>query len=245
MRCSNVTTSALALAIGGLLTLGVLSEPAFAGIQNENLRQGLPGRRISGGSRSPRPACLNTIPNQPVIALMPEGNIGLTLSAHPTFWFSLPAISAGKSLEFGLFNQAGEIVYQKTLEASEEAGITHLSLPENTAPLEVDQDYRWYLSVVCNPNSRSEDLFVTGWVKRVQPDRNISQQLATATDQERLALYEESALWYDILTTLAELRRKSPTDTELAQRWSTLLESVNLTQVIAPPTNKPISNETL
>lgn len=241
MRRPNLTTSTIAIAIGGLLTLGLTSEAAFANWQTDDLRQGLPGRRISGGSRSPSNACLTT-PNQPVIALIPEENVGLTLSEHPTFWFSLPAVSNDRELEFGLFDEAGEVVYQKTFEASGKAGITHLSLPETTTALETNKAYRWYLSIVCDPESRAEDLFVTGWIERIQPGNEMRQQLATATSQERLALYEESALWYDALTTLAELRQNNPTAIELTQRWSNLLESVSLAQAISAPLNSPIEN---
>jgi len=229
MRRSKLTTSILAYAVAGVTALGVMSEPAVASTQGIGVRQGLPGRRISGGSRSPSTSCLAT-PDQPVIALIPEDNVGLTLSEHPTLWFSLPAVSTDRNLEFGLFDQTGETVYKKTLEASGEAGLTQLRIPETEAPLEVDKSYRWYLSVVCNPQSRSEDLFVTGWIKRVQPGQEISQQLTHATAQERLSLYETSALWYDALTTLIELRRNNPTAPELAQRWDTLIDSVNLTQ---------------
>lgn len=231
MRRSKFTTSTLAYAVAGLTALGVMSEPAFSSTQSVDLRQGLPGRRISGGSRSPSTTCLTT-PDQPVIALMPEDNVGLTISEHPTLWFSLPAVNTDRSLEFGLFDQAGEMVYRKTLAASGEAGLTHLKLPETESPLEIDTNYRWYLSVVCDPQSRSEDLFVTGWIKRVQPNSDISQQLTHATAQERLSLYETSALWYDALTTLIELRRNNPTAPELVQRWDTLLNSVNLSQAL-------------
>lgn len=236
MRRSKLTTSTLDYAVAALIGLSVIisSAPVFASTQGANLRQGLPGRRISGGSRSPSTACLIT-PNQPIIALMPEDNIGLTLSEHPTLWFSLPAVSPDRNIEFGLFDQAGKMVYEETLVASGEAGLTHLQLPATATPLEVNKNYRWYLSVVCDPQSRSEDLFVTGWIKRIQPDSEVSEQLIHATDQERLSLYEASALWYDELTTLITLRRNDPTAPELAQRWNTLLNSVNLTQALNTP----------
>ena len=220
--------------VGGLLALSALSEPGLANTQVNNTRQGLPGRRISGGSRSPSTACLTT-PDQPVVALMPKSNLGLTFSEHPTLWFSLPAVSPDRILEFGLYDPSGELLYTKTFSPSGNAEVASLSLPDTFGPLAVDKDYRWYLSVVCNQESRAEDLVVTGWIRRVQSDNSLSEQLAAATDKERLALYEESALWYDALTTLAKLRLSDPTASALEQQWIALLESVDLTQVITAP----------
>jgi hypothetical protein len=224
----------MSLAMGGLLIASVFTEISLANSPSEELRQGLPGRRISGGSRSPSTACLAGV-DQPVIALVPENNLSLTLSEHPTLWFSLPAVSQGKSLEFGLFDPAGELIYQKTLVATGEAGITNLSLPETLAPLATGQAYRWYLSVVCNSDNRSEDLFVSGWVERVQLADEVNQQLASAPMQERIAIYTSNELWHDALTTLAELRRNDPTASQLVQPWNALLEAVDLDQVVSTP----------
>ncbi len=235
MRRFNPTKFAATLTIGGLLALSsLLSEPSLASEQINDPRQGLPGRRISGGSRSPSAHCLST-PNQPLIALMPKSNLGLTVSEHPTLWFSLPAISPDRTLEFGLYAPSGELIYTTTFSASAKAEIVSLPLLETPAPLAIGQDYKWYLSVVCNQESRAEDLVVTGWIRRIQPDSAVNEQLANATAQERSAVYTQSSLWYDALTDLAELRRSTPTTNTLEQQWVSLLESVDLPQVIATP----------
>jgi hypothetical protein len=247
MRRFNLSKFATILAVGGTLALvSPLSEPSFAQTQVNSPRQGLPGRRISGGSRSPDTACLTT-PNQPLVALMPKNNVGLTVSAHPTLWFSIPAISSDRVLEFGLYDPSGELLYTTTFGASEKAEVVSLPLPETSSPLVIDKDYRWYLSVVCNQESRAEDLVVTGWVRRVQPNPTLTEQLANADAQERSAIYEKSELWCDALTSLAELRRSTPvTDiTEaLEQQWISLLESVELSQVIAAPLGSELTPAT-
>lgn len=254
MRRSNLRSSLLNLAVGSLLSLtslAVLSESSIADTQRNNVRQGLPGRRISGGSRSPSTACLTT-PSQPVVALMPKSNLGITLSERPTFWFSLPAINPDRTLEFGLYDQSGELIYQESFNASGKAGISSLSLPNTFTSLSAEKDYRWYLSVVCDPDSRSEDLVVTGWIRRVQSDNELSAQLANATPQERLLVYEASELWFETLTTLAELRQTAQSDSDFDQlqvdahqideKWRGLLESIDLIQIAAVPfSNEPIS----
>ena len=247
MRHPNLKRQTLSLFAGGLLSLASLyagASPSLANTPSSNARQGLPGRRISGGSRSPNTACLAT-PDQPVVALMPKSNLGLTLSERPTFWFSLPAISPDRTLEFGLYDQEGELIYKENFGASGEAGISSLSLPNTFAPLSEGKNYRWYLSVVCDPDSRSEDLVVTGWIRRNQADRDLATQLADATPQERLSVYESSDIWFETLTTLAELHRLSPSsegaELSLDEKWQGLLEAVDLTQVATVPfSSKPI-----
>jgi len=231
--------------IGSLLALGSLAGPSFAdNPQSEKIRPGLPGRRISGGSRSPNTACLKT-PNQPVVALMPKSNLGFTRSGYPTIWFSLPAISQDRSLEFGLYDQTGDLVHKNSFSATGEAGVINLSLPETSAPLSVEEDYRWYLSVVCNEESPAENLVVTGWIRRVALENSYNEQLAVATELEQLSIYKEFGLWYDALTALAQLRRSQsvyePAAIDIEQRWVNLLEAIELPQVIAAPFGQSLS----
>ncbi|MEL6354412.1 MAG: DUF928 domain-containing protein [Cyanobacteria bacterium J06627_28] len=236
--------SGLAIALGSILALGLFSLPSFASNFNSNLRQGLPGRRISGGSRSIGTACI-AHPEQPIIALMPESNLGLTISARPTFWFAMPEVHQSKNIEFGIFNQNEELIYQKTFQPSGEAGITHFSLPETEAALAIDQEYRWYLTVICDPSSRAEDLVVTGWVRRITPESALVESLAEATQQEQVALYQDAELWHETITQLADLYRNIDPDSTASQtgtveqQWNALLEAVNLPQV----TETPFSNQ--
>ena len=241
----------LAATVGSLaivLSIGA-SKPSIANAQSSSqrhdIRQGLPGRRISGGSRSPISACLTT-PNQPVVAIMPRNNIGLTLSEHPTFWFSLPAVNLDKTLEFRLQDQTGNLIYKQSFAASGEAGIASLSLPNTSTPLTIEKNYQWYLSVVCDPDNRSEDLLVAGWIRRVQAPKFLSDtQIANATWQERLQAYKTSNLWFETLATLTEFSRMPSLDSATAQKvseqWQELLDSADLTQVgLMPFSNQPI-----
>ena len=138
MRHLKLTTLGRYIAIAGLMTLSTLAEPGAADSPTGILRQGLPGRRISGGSRSPDAACLTT-PNQPVVALMPKTNLGLTLQEHPTFWFAIPGIAANKSLEFGLFDTDGNLLHQQNIAVPSDAGITSIALPETAQTLDLEQ----------------------------------------------------------------------------------------------------------
>ena len=68
--------------------------------------QGLPGRRVSGASRLPSSACARD--SKPLVAIIPENNLGATAVAEPTLWLSIPEIASVKQLEFYLFDAQDE-----------------------------------------------------------------------------------------------------------------------------------------
>jgi len=228
--------------LGGLLSLSVLSESSLANtVQTDDIRQGLPGRRISGGSRSPSTACLlssgEAKENQKVIALTPEDNLSRTVAGHPGFWFVLPAINPDRSIEFSLMNQDEEVVYAQTLQPTGKANLVAIALPQTAPELDESQTYKWHLSVVCDPNSRATDLVVWGWIERLAIEPSLLQTMAQANSQERLALYKELTAWNDTLTALSELHRDraaaNQDTTELEAQWTALLDSENLGQLSA------------
>ncbi|NET59662.1 MAG: DUF928 domain-containing protein [Symploca sp. SIO2E6] len=94
----------------------------------------------------------------------------------------------------------------------------------STDSLEVEQLYVWRLSVICNPDNRFDDDYVWGGVERVSMSFELKNQLKDKTKRERLKIYAENGLWFDVLTTLAELREANVEDQELDEDWVELLE---------------------
>lgn len=212
--------------------------------------RGTPGQRGQGASRGPcRPN------EQPLTALVPTWETaikrqrsedirvtnvwGLTTQAQPTVWFYVPK-AINTSAEFVLQNEAGETLYRTRLVPPQQAGIVRVQLPSTAPPLEINKLYRWFFKVksACNPNQFPQLNYVEGWVQRINPTVALSDRLKRATPEERLALFAENGIWFDAVTTLAELRISNPTDTSLAADWQTLLKAANLealsTQAIVP-----------
>jgi hypothetical protein len=172
-----------------------------------------------------------------LVALMPESNLALTTKAYPTFWFSLPTISTSRTLEFRLFNQDNELLYVKSFQADGESGVVSLALPEDgTLPaLTMNDNYRWHLSIVCDPAMRAQDVYVSGWVRRVAIEEALAARLQEAEGLSRARLYLDAGLWSEALSALTVLRQTHPEDVAVAAQWSELLESVGLAQVSAEP----------
>ncbi|NJO78790.1 MAG: DUF928 domain-containing protein [Cyanobacteria bacterium RM1_2_2] len=192
---------------------------------------GLPGRREGGGTRG---GCAT---QQPALtALIPKTNLGLTLQDYPTFFWYVPPNTAAAA-EFVLLDESNAQIYTAMMPVTNQAGLVQVNLPadDSVPPLEPDKLYHWYFSLICDPLDRSADQFTDGWVQKTQPSAEVAQQLETASEPAKFAIYSEAGIWYDALATLATLRQQQPTNAALAQQWQTLLESVGLTAIADQP----------
>ncbi|MBD1868471.1 DUF928 domain-containing protein [Cyanobacteria bacterium FACHB-471] len=184
------------------------------------------GRQFAGASRD---LCPPT--STPLTALVPDTNLGLTLDAHPTLWFYIPYASPQDyETEFVLIDAEENDVYKQNFSLPAEPGIISIQIPEQVA-LEAGDSYRWVISVMCNSGNRSGDATVNGWIQRV--DRELDGQLASTTLEGELLLYSENALWYEMLTTLAQLRRDQPDDPEIEAAWKEFLTTSGLSESVA------------
>lgn len=201
----------------------------------------IPGRRQGAGSRSP--GLVECLPanSGSLVALLPDNNLGLTTAPYPRFFWSLPSTNASL-LEFTLHDvdakQANRnLIYKTTFSITGEPGVASLSLPTdvNLPPLKLGQDYRWSVSLICNPSDRSQDVTVDGWIQRVAPSSTVSQQLKQADPRDRPAVYAQNSLWFNTIETLVDQRCDRPKDTALATNWTELLKSVELGAIAKQP----------
>ncbi len=205
--------------------------------------RGLPGNREGAASRG----CFKAF--QPTLtALVPDSNLGLTISGHPTFfWLTPEAPTQGFQLEFRLTEVNsqqldGPVRYETSFQ-SHSAGITSLTLPSDLAPLSEGQTYHWYVSLICDPADRSGDVVVDGWIKRVSPEPTLTTSLQQVELVDYPAVYAEAGLWYDALKTLVALKRLAPEDVVLQERWQSFLGTVGLENLAQQPIRPLITLE--
>lgn len=245
-----------------LLTGGMLSQTAWTPqvlAQKRSLTQfrlpppppgrNAPGNRGGGAGRN----C--GIVNQSVMALMPAyhqslpegGQItkvwGTTLSDRPTFWFDIPYEKATiASIEFVLQdnrNPANDI-YRTAVTPPQTPGIISIALPQTVPPLKVGKLYQWFFKVRWQCPSTTvgistqvtkEQLF--GWVERIQPGAGVIDRLKQSTPQQKFDLYAENGIWFDAVTTLAQLRLENPQDRLTTENWNELLRTADLEKITA------------
>ncbi|ARV62097.1 hypothetical protein BZZ01_28805 [Nostocales cyanobacterium HT-58-2] len=190
---------------------------------------GTPSGRERGGAVRDR--CPNVA--QPLTALVPSVNespfVEQTISERPSFWFYVPYLSASyRKAEFVLIDDQEENVYAATFPLTASPGVVNLQLPKTVPPLQEGKQYRWVLSVICNPSSRSGDVTVNGWIERVPVSATLTHQLKAASTKERVLVYTDARLWCETLTTLAELQRSNPQDQEVKADWANVLQLIGL-----------------
>ena len=206
-------------------------------------QRGIAGNRTGAAARTMCPLVA-----QPLTAIVPqyrsaqENQVwGLTKMARPTFWFYVPYTKPALiDISFTLQDESNpadrKIIYQNTTIApASTAGMIQITVPKSSPTLAANKPYRWFLELNMGCTSGQRPIFVEGWIQRTELDRNLSNQIDRATPTEKVALYAENGLWYDALTTLANLRAAKPQDPELTQDWQNLLNAIGLKDLADRP----------
>ncbi len=197
--------------------------------------EGEPDDTAGGASRDSGKCPQDAIALSPSITpLMPATSQGLTVADHPTFFVYVPQTSAQKAF-FSLKDSNEDYYYQVTLPLPETPGIISFTLPDDAPALEIGKSYQWSFVTICGEKLAVDDPRVEGRIERVELNSARISQLENLSPLERTALYGADGIWFDTLTTLADLRRSHPEDSTLAARWEALLESVGLEAIATKP----------
>ncbi|MEM9486311.1 MAG: DUF928 domain-containing protein [Cyanobacteria bacterium P01_F01_bin.116] len=237
----------LAISFGGLIFLNLGATPNLAEMStqsNDVPAQGLPGRRLGGGTRNPE----GYIEQMPLVALIPENNLSITTAALPKFLFYLPVANEIRDIEFLLYDESDKLIYETIVSVSSTAGMFNVDLAEAEGldPLQLNQNYHWYFSIMAD--DRAQDLSVDGWTRRVDltewvqgqsSNSNLTLQLESATplEQARL-LYQEAQLWHDAAVILENLQQTEPDNQSAVEEWDNLVQTVNLAELNSVPINR-------
>ncbi|PPT05526.1 Membrane protein related to metalloendopeptidase [Geitlerinema sp. FC II] len=162
-----------------------------------------------------------------------------TLEETPTFWFYVP-YQAPLTARFSLVDENSFQLYSDTFSLPDRPGVIGVNLPTNIVGedetlLQLDRDYRWQFSVICNPEQPSLDLVVQGWVRRIQsPDieRDLTDIIRSNEPYESLRSIvlnlAREGIWYDSLTAVGTRYFDNPSNETLAADWNSLLKSADL-----------------
>jgi hypothetical protein len=198
-------------------------------------------------SRSPKeegnrvespPRCARSLPIR-LTALIPESNVAITVAKHPTFFFYIPDANLAlvKHVELVISDQNRQVVYQKTVKLKSRDTIVSVALSDSPSlpPLDVGKSYNWSFSVAFDEIDRSDESYVTGWIKRISLDSKLQHKLNTALPQQKPAIYATNGLWYDALASLAKLRCSYPDHANFSSDWESLLQQVGLPEIAKKP----------
>ncbi|MCC5627006.1 DUF928 domain-containing protein [Nostoc sphaeroides] len=204
-----------------------------------------PGGRVRGGAkRDGGDACPVPISKTDLTALVPfteEPNSvinvwGQTTVEHPSWFFYVPYTKdLPYAVKFVLQDEGLNEIYQEAIALPDKPGVIRVSLPTTAPTLALNKQYRWFLTVNCEQRHNSTLTFVEGVIQRIELKPAAIKQLETTEPLERYAIYAQNGIWYEALTTLAQLRDQNPKDARLQAEWRNLLSSIRLDDIAAEP----------
>jgi hypothetical protein len=172
------------------------------------------------GQSGPRGGCEDK--GIPLTALAPQSHVGQTASTRPTFAWFVPD-STTKPIEFRLYeygsNGESQLIGEPILWESS-PGIMTLTLPEDKPELKVGRTYLWQVTIICNPDSPSEDLITSAEVQVVEMPSGLENTFVDGSN--KADIYAKAGLWYDALGEALKLADQS----RLGEVGSTLLENL-------------------
>ena len=188
---------------------------------------GSPKRTVGGATRGP----------QNLTSLIPNNGFGVTTAAYPTFFVYLPAVDYEftQYAEFLLLDKNGLEIYKVQFPTKMSDKIIRISLQTHIgmSPLEVGKSYQWKFNLYEDSSHEYLNTRVKGGIARVELESQLAWMLQNATTlQEKARIYAENEIWYDALTTLADLYQENPNNPLVAADWERLLTAVGLNQIV-------------
>jgi hypothetical protein len=216
----KIVTHKLLLAIALLLPLSSLAilspSPSVAQTQQSASKgkgkfggffapKGTPMPQDSEGWAS-RGECLRDLPSlehgmNQIVLLTPEGNAGLSQAARPAFFAHVESKAAQK-LYFSLKNADETYFYEDSVTVTQ-PGVVKIQLPADAPELQVGEDYRLSVAMICHDRLEPDSPWASAWVKRVAASVLAVDSSATVKPTMELAsAYGQAGLWYDTVETL-------------------------------------------
>jgi hypothetical protein len=189
--------------------------------------RGRPQRTSAGGRRGG--SCILGEKNEPSLtALMPTSdNEGKTVSDHPELYVYVPKTTSNLG-EFAILDEQGNQIYQTNFVPPNQEGIVKLTIP-SSAGLKTGSKYKWYFTIICNSDERSEDEYISGSLERTTLGSLLNMYIQQAAPLKKAEIYAKNKIWHDTVTNAAVLRNENPV------AWSQLLESVGLEEFQKQP----------
>lgn len=179
-----------------------------------------PSRTVSGASRG-------SCSSDQLTALLPDSDYGLTSKTHP----EILVVTSANMPRQALFSiqSANDYYYETYIELPDTPGIISVALPSDAPVLAANELYQWSLILMCNNQLRPDSPAVQGWIE-IQPTNSINPPSV-----EQAIEYRDAHLWYDMISLLADLRVKEPTDQTVYEAWQAVLAGIDLASAVDEP----------
>jgi hypothetical protein len=187
-------------------------------------RRGAPGGRIGGATRGP-------VENLPVLYALAPDHLGLTIAKQPTlYWYMSKA--SDYPLELTIMDENGVNPETETiLPSPTQGGVHHVALEDLSLSLEKGKAYQWFVSLVVDPDRRSNDVIAGGRIEFVDTPSQVIDSAPQTSAEDLTRLYAEAGLWYDAIRSISREIDLQPNNVALKHIRSTLLQQVGLDEL--------------
>lgn len=187
--------------------------------------RGAPAGRIGGGTRG-----ASQRESFSLQVLAPD-HIGHTTQEQPCLYWYI-----SKSTDYPLELTVTELkavqpLLEKTLTMPEQGGIQSACLRDYGVKLNGDTPYKWFITLVVDPERRSKDILAGGMVTLVDQSPALVEKLKSADKNSLPDIYAEEGLWYDAIDEVSKMIDDSPGNSEFHKWRGALLEQVGLAEV--------------
>jgi len=167
-----------------------------------------------------------------VHALAPD-HVGFTTAAQPVLCWSLSATS-GTRIDIVLVDDVSvKPVLEMSLEPPVEPGVQRLRLADHDVRLEKGRVYQWFVSLVPDSESRSNDIIASGAIERVDAVPDLARELTGADSLAAYRAFARYGVWYDALAALTDRIEEDPANPALRAARAGMLEQIGLGQAAA------------
>lgn len=161
-----------------------------------------------------------------LIALVPD-HVAFTIRGGPSLCWYL-SIHSSRPMTLTVVDSRGiRPVLEQSLPSPARAGIHCVRLREYGIDLREQEQYRWFVTLVLNPDRPSQDIVAGGVIERVPLDEACALSMPcswTTCELEAVYRYAESGLWYDAIACLLELMEREGNHGRLQQMLDGLLK---------------------
>jgi hypothetical protein len=212
---------------------GIPIMPAEAKVTFKPPKSPAPQRSAGGASRGN--SCEFEANALTIKSLMPQTNVGYTIAERPAVFIYMPKSNAKQAL-FSIQDEENKEHYQKIMTLpGDKNGVIKVQIPNDAPGLKAGKTYKWSLVMMCLDELEPDSPSVTGWINRVDVDKSFANYKSVGDSLQLVSKLAEHGIWYDTLSSLAELRRSQPNNQNITSEWQDLLSSVGLQDIAREP----------
>jgi hypothetical protein len=189
--------------------------------------RGAPSGRIGGGTRG------TTADDAYTLDVLAPDHVGLTTTDQPCLYWYIQKPTT-HAIELTLTETGAALpTIEKRLPSPSDGGIQSLCLADMGVRLKQDTPYKWFVSVIPDPDNRSRDIIAGGMIQQRNAPAALQARLHSADACGPVCAYAEEGFWYDSFNIAMKELLRSPGSDQSHVQCASLLEQVGLKEIAA------------